>query len=258
MNSLIAQILFSKPNSVWICRLQLMLWPFCDFWPILAKIWLPWQRPLEPCNQKCLLWVGQPRKPPVISNHILATFCRHSFICIYSNFSTKIGCHGNAPLFLVYGSVTDEFHDSTNPISNQTLHGYVAYNWSYGQFCDFWTILAKIWLPWQRPLDPCNQKCLFWIGRPRKPPVISNHILAIFCRNSFICIYSNFSPKIGCHGNAPLSLVCGSVKGEFPDGTNPIWKPNSAWICCIQLKLWPFLWFFGLFWPKFGCHGNAP
>ena len=45
---------------------------FVIFWPILAKIWLPWQRPLDPCNQKRLLWIGQPRKPPVISNHILA------------------------------------------------------------------------------------------------------------------------------------------------------------------------------------------
>jgi len=71
---------------------------------------------------------------------------------------------------------------------NQTLYGDVAYNWSYGQFCDFWPILAKIWLPWQRPLDPCNQKCLLWIGRPRKPPVVSNHILAISHRNAFICI----------------------------------------------------------------------
>ena len=99
---------------------------FVTFLPILAKNWLPWQCPLDPCNQKYLLWIGRRRKPPVISNHILATFCRHSFICIYSNFSIKIGCHGNAPLFLVYGSVTDEFHDSTNPVSNQTLHGYIA------------------------------------------------------------------------------------------------------------------------------------
>jgi len=38
-------------------------------------------------------------------------------------------------------------------------------------FVIFWPILAKIWLPWQRPLDPCNQRCLHWIGRPRKPPV---------------------------------------------------------------------------------------
>ena len=52
----------------------------------------------------------------------------------------------------------------------------------------FWPILAKIWLPWQRPLDPCNQKCLHWIGRPQKNPVISNHILAISHRNASIAI----------------------------------------------------------------------
>jgi len=109
-------------------------------------------------------------------------------------------------------------------------------------FVIFWLILDKNWLPWQRPLDPCNQKCLLWIGRPRKPPVISNRILVISRRNAFMCIYSNFCPKIGCHGNAPFSLVYGSVIDEFPDWTNPIPKPNSALICCIQLKLWPFLW----------------
>jgi len=26
----------------------------------------------------------------------------------------------------------------------------------------------------------------------------------------------------------------------IPDSTNPISKPNSAWMCCRQLKLWPF------------------
>jgi len=111
---------------------------------------------------------------------------------------------------------------------NQTLHGYVAYNWSYGHFMIFCLILAKMWFPWQRPLDPCNHKCFLWIGRWRKPLVISNHILIISRRNAFICIYSNFSPKIGCHGNAPLSLVYRSVTDEFLDSTNPISKPNSA------------------------------
>jgi len=27
---------------------------FMILWPILTKIWLPWQRPLDPWNQKCL------------------------------------------------------------------------------------------------------------------------------------------------------------------------------------------------------------
>ena len=62
MNSPMAQI--SKPNSAWMCRLQLKLWPFLWlFWPILAKIWLRWQRPLDPCNQKCLIWIARPLKP---------------------------------------------------------------------------------------------------------------------------------------------------------------------------------------------------
>jgi len=32
---------------------------FVIFWPIFAKIWLPWQRPLDPWNQKCFLWIGR-------------------------------------------------------------------------------------------------------------------------------------------------------------------------------------------------------
>jgi len=111
----------------------------------------------------------------------------------------------------------------------------------------FGYILAKIWSPWQRPLYFCNHKCLLWIAGPRKPPVISNHILVISCRNAFICIYSNFSPKIGCHGNIPLSLVYRHVLDELPDNTNPIWKRNSAWICRIQVKLWPFCDIFAYF-----------
>jgi len=117
----------------------------------------------------------------------------------------------------------------------------------YGYFVRFLPILAKNWLPWQCPLDPCNQKCLLWISRQWKPPVISKHILALSCRNSFICIYSNFSTKIGCHGNAHLFHVYGSVTDEFHDSTNPISKPNSAGICCIQLKLWPILWVLAYF-----------
>jgi len=84
-----------------------------------------------------------------------------------------------------------------------------------GIFVIFCHIFAKMWLSWQRPLDHWKQKCLLWISRPRKPPVISNHILVISHRNAFICIYSNFCPRIGCHGNDPLSLVYGSVTDKI-------------------------------------------
>ena len=101
---------------------------FVIFLPVLAKIWLPWQRPLDPCNQKCLLWIGQPRKPHVISNRIPDVSGRNAFICIYSNFCPKIGCPGNDPLSLVYGSVTDEIPMAQTLSQNQTLHGYVSYD----------------------------------------------------------------------------------------------------------------------------------
>jgi len=53
---------------------------FVIFWPILAKHWFAWQRPLHPCNEKCLLWIGPPRKPPVISNRILVISRRNAFM----------------------------------------------------------------------------------------------------------------------------------------------------------------------------------
>ena len=134
-----------------------------------------------------------------------------------------------APLSLVYGSVTGEFNDRQTLSQNQTLHGYVAYNWSYGHFLWYFCLF------WPKIRCHCNQKCLLWIDRPRKSPVISNRILVI-SRRSVYAFIAIFVPKLV----APLSLVYGSVTDDFSNGTNPISKPNSAWICCIQLKLWPF------------------
>jgi len=128
----------------------------------------------------------------------------------------------------VYDSVTDEFTDSTNASSKTSFAWICHTQLKLRPFVIFLPILAKTWLPWKSPLDPCNQKCLLWIGRPLKPPAISNYVLAISRRNAFICIYSNFSPKIGCRGNATLSLVCGCVTDDFPDGQS--WaNPNRSW-----------------------------
>ena len=235
---------------------------FVIFWPILAKIWLPWQRPLDPCNQKCLLWVGQRRKPPVISYHILAISHRNAFICIYSNFSPKIGCHGNGPLSLVYESVTDEFPECTALSQNQTRHGYVAYNWSYDHFCDIFAYfgqnLVAMATSMATSLRPLQSEISSLDWSTTKTPVISNHILAISCRNSFICIYSNFSTKIGCHGNAHLSLVYGSVIDEFPQWHKPYLETKLCRNMLHTTEVMANFVIFGLFWPKFGCHGNAP
>jgi len=93
----------------------------------------------------------------------------------------KIGCRGNAPLSLCMGESQMNSLVAQTLSHNQTLLGYVAYKWRYGHFCDFLPILAKIWLPWQRPLDPCNQKCLLGIGGPQKPPFTVSTVVLNCC-----------------------------------------------------------------------------
>ena len=56
---------------------------FVILWPILAKIWFPWHRPLDACNKKCLLWIGgMDHENPLLSNRILVTSRRNAFIAI--------------------------------------------------------------------------------------------------------------------------------------------------------------------------------
>jgi len=207
------------------------------FLPILAKTWLPWQRPLDTYNQNCLLWIGRRQKPPVISNHVLAISRRNAFICIYSNFSPRIGCRRNTPLSLVYGSVTDEFPDST-ALSQIKLCMDMLHT---TDVMAIFVICLPIYfgqnlVAMATSLRPLQSEIFFGLVY-HENPVISNRILVISHTNAFICTYMYFCPKIGCHSNAPLSLVYGSVTDEFRDSANPVSKPNSARICCMQLKL---------------------
>jgi len=145
----------------------------------------------------------------------------------------------------VYGSVADEFADSTNHISKPSsawIGGMQLKLWPFlWYFCLFW---PKFGCRGNVPQTPAIRNVFFGLVDHENPPVISNCILVISRRNAFKCIYSNFSPKIGWRGNDSLSLVYESVTDEFPDSTDIISKGNSAWICCTQLKLWLFLWYF--------------
>jgi len=100
-------------------------------------------------------------------------------------------------------------------------------------FVIVWPILPKIWLPWQRPLDPCNQKCLLWIGRPQKPPVISNHILIISRRNPLIYAFrAILVPKlvtmvmgVGTWGQGGQQPTLEKIR-EFPPWKYQPWSEN--------------------------------
>jgi len=56
----------------------------------------------------------------------------------------------------------------------------------------------------------------------------------------------------------PLCLLCTRVSKVNSQMAQTLYQNQTAWIGRLQLTLWPFLCFFGLFWPKFGCHGKAP
>ena len=107
-------------------------------------------------------------------------------------------------------------------------------------FVIFWPILAKIWLPWQRPSDPCNQKCLLWIGRLRKLPAISNHISLSLIEMHLYALTAILVPKLVAMVT-PLCPLCTGVSQMNSPMAQTLSQNNSAWICRLQLKLWPFL-----------------
>ena len=141
---------------------------------------------------------------------------------------------------------------------NQTLHGYVAYNWSYGHFCDFWLILAKIWLPWQRPLHPCKQKCLLWIGWPQNPLL---WVIAFSLSLVEMHLYAAIAilvPKLVAMVT-PLCRLCTEVSHMNSLIAQTLYQTklcidvlHTTEVMAISLI------FFCLFRPKFGCHGNVP
>ena len=124
---------------------------------------------LDPCNQKCLLWIVRPRKSPAISNHIWLSLIEMHLYALTAILVSKLVVMVT-PLCPLCTGVSQMNSPIAQTLSQtQTLHGYVAYIWRYGHFVIFLPILAKNWLLWQRPWDFCNRKCLLWIGRPLKP-----------------------------------------------------------------------------------------
>jgi len=106
----------------------------------------------------------------------------------------------------------------------------------------FLPILAKTWLPRKRPLDPCNQKCLLWIGHPPKPPVISNHVLAICCRNAFI---ATLVPKLV----AMVTPLCPLCTGMSQTNSLMVQPYLKAKLCMDMLHTTEVMIMFVIFLP---------
>jgi len=74
-------------------------------------------------------------------------------------------------------------------------------------FVTFVTYFGQHSVAMATSLDPCNQKCIFWINSLWKLPVISHHIIVICPRNAYITI---FVPKFVVTVT-PLCPLCTGV-----------------------------------------------
>ena len=112
---------------------------FVRFLPILAKIWLPWQRPLDPCNQKCLLQIGRPRRLPVISNHIPVVSRRNALAILVPKLVAIVMRF--CPLCTGVSQMNSTIAKTLS--QNQTLYECDAYKWSCSHFCEIFAYFGK-------------------------------------------------------------------------------------------------------------------
>ena len=83
---------------------------------------------LDPCNQKCFLWIGRRGKPPVISNHIRAISRRNGLYAFIAILVQKLVAMVT-PLCPLCSGVSQMNSLIAQTLSqNQTLHGCIAYN----------------------------------------------------------------------------------------------------------------------------------
>ena len=78
-------------------------------------------------------------------------------------------------------------------------------------------------------------------------PNVSRYLVEISAILAF------FWPKFGCHGNRPCFPENSDSIFEFADLKNPTVQAKNVLTSCAELKSVHF----GLFLPKFGCHGNS-
>ena len=140
------------PRSIISATAELLLW---YLFSILAKIWLPRQRPVPYSFAIRNVFFGvADHENPVTSNHILVICRRNAVIRTLVPRLVAIV----TPLCALCTGVS-QVNSLIAETLSQTLHGYVACGiqlklWS---FCVILLhILANIWLSWQRPLDTCK------------------------------------------------------------------------------------------------------
>ena len=92
-------------------------------------------------------------------------------------------------------------------------------------------------------LKPCNQKCLLQIGRPRRLPVISNHISVVSRRNASLAILVQKLVAMVTF----LCPLCTRVSHMNSPIAQTLSQNQTLHGNVLQLKLWPFCDIFAYF-----------
>jgi len=99
-----------------------------------GKNLVPMATSLRPLQSEMSSLDWSTTKTPVISNHILVISHRNAFIAILV---PKLVAAVTPLCPLCMGVLQMNSTIAQTLSQNQTLHGYVAYNWRYGHICDF-------------------------------------------------------------------------------------------------------------------------
>jgi len=139
---------------------------------------------------------------------------------------------------------------------NQTLHGYVAYNWSYGHFRVF-LHLGQNLAAMATSLRP--SQCLTWTVWPQKPliwVIASSLSLAEMHLYALIAILVQKMVAMVM----PLCILCKGVSQMNSTTTiaQNLSQHQTLHGCIAYNWSMANLWYFCLFWPQIGCHGNIP
>ena len=104
------------------------IWLFCDIFAYFRQKLVAMAMSLRSLQSELSSLDRSTTTTPVISNHILAISCRHSFICIYSSSVPKLVAKVTPLCSLCTGVSQMNSTIAQTLYQNQTLHGYVAYN----------------------------------------------------------------------------------------------------------------------------------
>ena len=194
--------------------------------PQKAKKWLPWQHPLVVGTGNICILLANHSNP--LHNQQPSRY--HSHKASYSNFSAKIGCHGNIPQNLEIGYVFIGQLDLENPALESNIVPLPITQPNL-QFIESQKVVAIATSLIFR-VSAISAFCWSTNQTPLHNQVPSRH-------HSHKASYSNFSPKIGCHGNDHQTLYLGYVFIGLPDPKKPPLESNSVLLAIVQPRLQP-------------------